>query len=62
MQFFLALGHTTIPEPPTPPPNIAIEDTTNVELNEIRGELLQTQWVDQAVREQIQEAIRENGT
>ena len=54
--------YTTIPDPPSLPSNFAIEDTTNVELNKFRVELIQMQWVDEAVREQIQEAIRESGT
>lgn len=61
--FFSTWFYTTIPDPPTPPTNLALDgDTTNIELNATRVELLRMQWVDQAVRKQIQEAIRESGT
>jgi hypothetical protein len=53
--FFGIWFYTTIPDTPSPPTSFALEDTTNVELNATRAEL-------QIVREQIQEAIRENGT
>jgi len=56
--------YTTIPAPPSPPPDLAadVRARSHVELPAVRAELLRIYWVDQAVRKQVQEAIRGGGT
>ena len=48
--------YTTIPEPPSPPPNLVEEDST-VEFPAVRNELLRMRWVDQTVRKQATDSL-----
>jgi len=56
--------YTTIPESPSPPPDLVEKDTanTNVELPAVRAKLLRMRWVDQAVRKRIQDQLFAGGT
>jgi hypothetical protein len=48
--------YTTIPAPPSPPPNLVAPDST-VEWPAVRAQLLRMQWGDQAVRERAVDSL-----
>jgi len=56
--------YTTIPEAPSPPPDLGERDSANanVELPAVRAKLLRMRWVDQAVRERIRGSLLADGT
>jgi hypothetical protein len=56
----LAWFYATVPEPPTPPSDLAARTPadTAVELPDVRAELLRMKWVDQQIRRRFADSLR----